>query len=365
MAVSDIVFTRDVQDVVWTPSGTSSSVIVTYRGTTILDVVVYPDSTGKCRLAVADLLRSTIQDLTVAYEDALGIYPLSLSIDGTVREYLALQGTGSGQVATFFESRPMFVGPQISTTFKWAKELLCYLATGDDLTYTVQAYCSDGNTVEEELTISKTDPVLSSAYVAVADISPERVAENLDIPLSSILAYDVFRDSSVVKRFKVSSDDVLSAREFFFRNPFGVMQSIFSRGEITEGVDFEEETFVKGHIEKELNNKSRESFSVNSGYISDNASRCQWAAFLRSAERYVYSPEGILRRIIIDETDADMKHLALGELNFTFHYADSEVLYDSAQEYSSIEEYFQYFLRSSDGLDLLDSDGLNLTTNSL
>ena len=136
-----------------------------------------------------------------------------------------------------------------------------------------------------------------------------------------ILAYDVTgvsggkEDLPIGQRFIVAPKN-RNIRGWYFRNSLGAFDTVYSFGSVTHALESEVKTFTANMKELEISNISKETFSIDTGYIKNRQELNLWYEFLRSTERYAILSNNEISRIIVDESDSKKTLNEVGSITF-------------------------------------------------
>lgn len=210
---------------------------------------------------------------------------------------------------------------QISPTYKHGKELIAALFVSEtgSTTFNVTAKINfrDGTSQTKTLQSFSVNQGVPKFYLF--DVSYARIAALVSSSGKEIASYDIGGTSKLAQRFVVHERDE-RARVFLFRNSLGLFDTVYSAGDFSEGVDYEVQTFVSGREESESSNHSRESISVNCGYLETIEEKDLWADFFLSDERYIWDGT-VFRRIVVSEVQQDNIYRKSSTASFKFRYS--------------------------------------------
>lgn len=212
--------------------------------------------------------------------------------------------------------------PQCTRTYKWAKEILSFIKPKlTSRTVYAKIYYSD-RTSETITLVTFTHTALDTQVTScMVNCSYSRILGLLSTVGKTILAYDVYGGDILAHRFIVEPTR-LRQREFLYANSLGVLDTVFSTGDVGRDTASELATARIGGQEVELSNDTVEHFKVNTGVLRKRREMDQWQDFFRSTDRWVLLQGDVLRRIIIDSIESDMTEHKLTGASFTYHYAD-------------------------------------------
>ena len=131
-----------------------------------------------------------------------------------------------------------------------------------------------------------------------------------------LLAYDIYiPSSSTVQRFVV--DYNTNSAVFVYRNSVGAYDTVYAHGSETRQLDQEFTMFVTNSDERELNNDTKENWTLSSGNLISDRQIDMWHDFLRSPERFIFE-DGELKPIIIESSESPTERGKLSSIQFTY-----------------------------------------------
>lgn len=216
--------------------------------------------------------------------------------------------------------------PQVAYTYTWSREILQlavpeYFKEDYDIEICVDIHFAKQG--KKRLTYH-TIPYNAAARLVAVDVSYHHI-ENLaclsGYSAGHILAYDVIgivngeEDLPLGQRFIVAPKD-RNVRGWFFRNSLGAFDTVYSLGSVARAIESDVKTFTTNTKELEFINLSKETYSIDTGYIKNQKELNLWYEFLRSTERYVILPDNTISRIIVDESDSKKILNEVGSLTF-------------------------------------------------
>lgn len=174
-------------------------------------------------------------------------------------------------------------------------------------------------------------------------------ADELGYADDTLLAYDIAgtdadnpttSDMPVGQRFIVARNDS-RVRGWMFRNSLGMLDTVYSWGDVTRDVNSETTTFKALRTTRELDNFSEEIWSVDTGYVDKKGLLQLWYEFFRSKERYAILSDGTVAEIVVDEIGAEYQVGQTGNMNFKCRLSKEIEGYDFTK--SVLEEFSDEF----------------------
>ncbi len=210
---------------------------------------------------------------------------------------------------------------QISRTYMHGKEFIAalFMAGSSSVSFSVTAKINFTDGTSQTKTIQSFTIASGTPKFYLFDVSYTRIAALVSSSGKQIASYDIGGTSKYAHRYIVHDRDE-NVKVFVFRNGLGVFDTIYSSGEVSEGLDYDLQTVVSGRVEAEISNNSRESISVKSGYLETAEEKGLWADFFLSDERYVWDGAA-LRKIVLDEVSQDNIFRKSSTASFKFHYS--------------------------------------------
>ncbi len=166
---------------------------------------------------------------------------------------------------------------------------------------------------KKRVTVDTITPAANKTALRInINVSPH-IIENLAISAGyendQILAYDIIcnidgEDNVLTGERYILAPKNRNIRGWYFRNSLGAFQTVYSSGQCERALESETKTFIADRRELEIENISKETFSVDTGYIKNRQELNSWYEFLRSTERYIILSEHEIARIIVDESDS-------------------------------------------------------------
>lgn len=210
---------------------------------------------------------------------------------------------------------------QISRTYKHGKEFIAalFMPGNSSTTFSVTARINFTDGSYTNKTLQSFSVSTGNPKFYIFDVSYDRIAELVSTSGKEIASYDIGGTSKLAQRYVVAESDP-NVKVFLFRNSLGLFDTLYTEGKYVEGVSYGIKTFVSGRTESESLNDSRESISVNSGYLESMEEKDLWADFFLSDERYIWDGSNF-RKIVVDDVQQDNILRKSSIASFSFHYA--------------------------------------------
>ena len=214
--------------------------------------------------------------------------------------------------------------PQTAYTLPWSREILqlALPANADEVDIYVDIHFAEYG--KKRLLYKSVRPEGTEPEFVAIDVSYkyiEALAFQSEYVDGHILAYDVTgvsggeEDLPIGQRFVVAPKD-RNIRGWYFRNSLGAFDTVYSFGSVTRALESEVKTFSANMKELEVSNISKETFSIDTGYIKNQKELNLWYEFLRSTERYAILSNNEISRIIVDESDSKKTLNEVGSITF-------------------------------------------------
>lgn len=213
--------------------------------------------------------------------------------------------------------------PQVSPTYAWGRELLSLLLMPGYPSSQVAVTIYYLYHSPEIVTLANAPSLVDNKpCIWTYDCSFETIAALAShAEDDSILAYDITMGALPRRRFILSLPDN-RAREFIFANSMGVLDTLFTTGELSSGAESSTSVSLIGHNEKEVANAFVAKLKASTGLLQHEREIANLYDFLRSTERYVLAPDDIARRIVVDSIETDISFGRESGATFTYHLAD-------------------------------------------
>lgn len=290
----------------------SGKISLSLRG--LLEAIL-PMETGLDPMLSGMAVRSGAHSVTISATDNLGN---TASVSLTCFRGGIDESAGNGKITRWLSWKP-----QVSQTFRWGRELLSLLLMPGSSSTQVKATVYYLYHSPEIVTLAAAPTVAGSKpCIWNYDCSYETIAAlGSHSEDDTILAYDITMGSLPRRRFILGPTDQ-RGREFIFRNSMGVLDTLFTVGEINAESESEIATARVGNKEREIANDFTARQKVATGLLQKEREIANLYDFLRSNERYILSPGGTARRIIVDGTESDITLGQPSGASITFHLAD-------------------------------------------
>ncbi len=276
---------------------------------------ILPAETGLNPMLSGMAVRSGAHAISISAEDDLdNTASMSLTcFRGGIDE-----SAGNGKTTRWLSWKP-----QVSQTFRWGRELLSLLLMpgyeSSQVRVTIYYLYHSPETV-----VLATAPTVINAKPCIwnYDCSYETIAElGTYSEEDTIVAYDITMGALPRRRFILGDTDK-RGREFVFQNSMGVLDTLFTTGEIKEEHETEIATAKVDNRETEIANTFTARQKVTTGLLQKEREITNLYDFLRSNERYVLAPGGTTKRIVVDSTESDIAFGQPSGASITFHLAD-------------------------------------------
>lgn len=222
--------------------------------------------------------------------------------------------------------------PQSALTYKFSKEYLAMARPADggaDVRLDLTLHFATAGKVSAVWyeRIAPDATIEGRPSIVVIDCSYAVIrakADGLGYADDTLLAYDIAGtdadnpstfDMPVGQRFIVARNDS-RVRGWLFRNSLGMLDTVYSWGDVTRDVNSEMTTFKTLRTTRELDNFSEEVWSADTGYIDKKELLQLWYEFFRSKERYAILSDGTVTEIVVDEIGAEHQVGQTGNMSF-------------------------------------------------
>lgn len=234
--------------------------------------------------------------------------------------------------------------PQSALTYKFSKEYLAMARPADggaDVRLDLTLHFATAGKVSAVWyeRIAPDATIVGRPSIVVIDCSYMVIrakADELGYADDTLLAYDIAGtdadnpstfDMPVGQRFIVARNDS-RVRGWMFRNSLGMLDTVYSWGDVTRDVNSEMTTFKTLRTTRELDNFSEEIWSVDTGYVDKKEMLQLWYEFFRSKERYAILSDGTVAEIVVDEIGAEHQVGQTGNLSFKCRLSKETEGYD-------------------------------------
>lgn len=360
---NEIIFSRTAGDIVVTdiPSGPLFEVYFAYEGRRFgFEARAY---NGKYTLHLSEVLKALEENTSApAVPDGgcLSIYAKTLTVEFLLGEELEdscvinwIPGyckansddieklTHSGYWWTF--------RPQTAYTYAWSREILQLALPANSAEIEIYVDIHFAEYGKKRLLYKTVRPDGPTFELVAIDVSYKHI-ENLaylsEYTDGHILAYDVtgvsdgVEDLPIGQRFIVAPKN-RDVRGWYFRNSLGAFDTVYSFGSFARALESEAKTFTTNKKELELTNITKETFSVDTGYIKNEKELNLWYEFLRSTERYIVLNDNEVARIVVDESDSEKTLSEAGSISFRCRMSEEVEGYDFSK--SRLEDFSDGF----------------------
>lgn len=290
----------------------SGKISLSMRG--LLEAILPPE-TGLDPMLSRMAVRSGAHEVTIAAADDFGD---TASVSLTCFRGGIDESAGNGKSTRWLSWKP-----QVSQTFRWGRELLSLLLMPGSASSQVKVTIYYLYHSPEIVTLAAAPSVVNSkpciwnydcSYETIAALSSH--AED-----DTILAYDITMGALPRRRFILGPTDN-RGREFIFSNSMGVLDTLFTTGEIDAESESEVTSAKVDNNEREIANDFTARQKVTTGLLQKEREIANLYDFLRSNERYILPPGGTAKRIIVDETESDIAFEKPSGASITFHLAE-------------------------------------------
>lgn len=335
---NEIVFSRTTRDIVVTgiPSGPLFEVYFVYEDRRFgFEARAY---NGTYTLHLSEVLKA-LESNTLAPDvpdgGCLTIYPKTLTIEFLLGEELEASHeirwipgyckANADDLKQLMNSGYWWtMRPQTAYTLPWSREILqlALPAGSGEVDIYVDIHFAEFG--KKRLLYKTVRPDGADPEFIAIDVSYKHIealafmSEYVD---GHILAYDVTgvsggkEDLPIGQRFIVAPKN-RNIRGWYFRNSLGAFDTVYSFGSVTHAIESEVKTFTANMKELEISNISKETFSIDTGYIKNRQELNLWYEFLRSTERYAILSNNEISRIIVDESDSKKTLNEVGSITF-------------------------------------------------
>ena len=188
--------------------------------------------------------------------------------------------------------------PQVTWTWAWAKEFLSFIVpSSSSVTVSAKVHFADH----------------TNTIVALGTYTSQDVV--------SIGLVNVYVGGFIMAHRFILKPTRLRGREFLFVNSLGVLDTVFSAGDVSRETDMAVSSVSVNGEEMEMDSCAVERFKVKTGCIRERRMMDQWQEFFRSTERFVFLQGDVVRRIVVDSIETQMTEHELSDASVTYHYA--------------------------------------------
>ena len=325
------VFAETAEDLTVTGLSTSSNVTITVylNSSSVASFELTPHPTAATAVvrfreilnAILPHISGTVPDTTSSYTNPVYVRASQGGTNVDTTTMFCFRGGSDALQSSFPHSTHWLTWkPQVTRTYPWAKESLSLIKPkSTSITVTGKVYLSTGSNVT--VTLGTFSSVSTQVSICSVNCSLSRIQGFSGVSGKTVLGYDVYTNNILAHRFIVKPAR-LRQREFLYANSLGALDTVFATGDISRDTASELATARIGGQEVELSNDAVEHFKANTGGLRKRREMDQWQDFFRSTDRWVLLQGDVLRRIVIDSIESDMKEHKLSGASFTYHYAD-------------------------------------------
>ena len=335
---NEIVFSRTTRDIVVTdiPSGPLFEVYFVYEKRRFGFEARAYDGTYTLHLSeVLKALESNTMAPDVPGGGCLTLYPKTLTIEFLLDKALEVSHeirwipgyckANADDLKLLMNSGYWWtMRPQAAYTLPWSREILQMALPAGSGAVDIYVDIHFAEYGKKRLLYKTVRPEGQDPEFVAIDVSYkyiEDLAFKSEYVDGHILAYDVTgvsgdkEDLPIGQRFIVAPKN-RNIRGWYFRNSLGAFDTVYSFGSVTRAIDSEIKTFTANMKELEISNISKETFSIDTGYIKNRKELNLWYEFLRSTERYAILSHNEISRIIVDESDSKKTLNEVGSISF-------------------------------------------------
>ena len=276
---------------------------------------ILPAETGLDPMLSRMAVKSGAHNVSIsAIDDLNNIASMSLTcIRGGIDE-----SAGNGKITRWLSWKP-----QVSQTFRWGRELLSLLVMPGNSGAPVEATIYYRYHSPETITLAEVPPIMDAkpciwnydcSYATIAAMGTYSEED-------TIVAYDITMGDLPRRRFVLGPTDK-RGREFIFRNSMGVLDTLFTSGELSAESESETATAKVNNKETEIVNNFISRLKVTTGLLQKERDIANLYDFLRSNERYALTPGGTAKRIVVDGAESNIAFGQPSGATITFHLAD-------------------------------------------
>jgi hypothetical protein len=327
---SELCFSADIPDLVFTTSAHHSTVSVTAGGVSALSETYFPDSSG--RIALTDLSRLLTP---FAYQT------LTSAVVVTITDYDSAGSAVGSAVTVSFTVLYATVDTGTSAASFTASHFLTILL-GTKLTAVGRAeslYAYGASQVTLSATMVDASGVVTTATATLAgvgsvvyrfDVSPAAVSAAVALLSGQRLLSYVVTAGSRSQSYRVVTDEVVPAPSLVFTNSFGCQEYIHCVGSHVKDSDYERSSArISGQLRNYRIDETRH-FKANTGAL--NAAMANWADDLfRSTEVYLWADGSVGREVVITDSKSEISNADDAQTAFEFTYSYAQRLHNVLQ----------------------------------
>lgn len=360
---NEIVFSRTTRDIVVTdiPSGPLFEVYFVYEKRRFGFEARAYDGTYTLHLSeVLKALESNTMAPDVPDGGCLTLYPKTLTIEFLLDKALEVSHeirwipgyckANADDLKLLMNSGYWWtMRPQAAYTLPWSREILQMALPADSGAVDIYVDIHFAEYEKKRLLYKTVRPEGQDPEFVAIDVSYkyiEDLAFKSEYVDGHILAYDVTgvsgdkEDLPIGQRFIVAPKN-RNIRGWYFRNSLGAFDTVYSFGSVTRAIDSEIKTFTANMKELEISNISKETFSIDTGYIKNRKELNLWYEFLRSTERYAILSHNEISRIIVDESDSKKTLNEVGSISFRCRMSEEVEGYELSK--ARLEDFSEGF----------------------
>ena len=360
---NEIVFSRTTRDIVVTdiPSGPLFEVYFVYEKRRFGFEARAYDGTYTLHLSeVLKALESNTMAPDVPDGGCLTLYPKTLTIEFLLDKALEVSHeirwipgyckANADDLKLLMNSGYWWtMRPQAAYTLPWSREILQMALPADSGAVDIYVDIHFAEYGKKRLLYKTVRPEGQDPEFVAIDVSYkyiEDLAFKSEYVDGHILAYDVTgvsgdkEDLPIGQRFIVAPKN-RNIRGWYFRNSLGAFDTVYSFGSVTRAIDSEIKTFTANMKELEISNISKETFSIDTGYIKNRKELNLWYEFLRSTERYAILSHNEISRIIVDESDSKKTLNEVGSISFRCRMSEEVEGYELSK--ARLEDFSEGF----------------------
>ena len=360
---NEIVFSRTTRDIVVTdiPSGPLFEVYFVYEKRRFGFEARAYDGTYTLHLSeVLKALESNTMAPDVPDGGCLTLYPKTLTIEFLLDKALKVSHeirwipgyckANADDLKLLMNSGYWWtMRPQAAYTLPWSREILQMALPAGSGAVDIYVDIHFAEYGKKRLLYKTVRPEGQDPEFVAIDVSYkyiEDLAFKSEYVDGHILAYDVTgvsgdkEDLPIGQRFIVAPKN-RNIRGWYFRNSLGAFDTVYSFGSVTRAIDSEIKTFTANMKELEISNISKETFSIDTGYIKNRKELNLWYEFLRSTERYAILSHNEISRIIVDESDSKKTLNEVGSISFRCRMSEEVEGYELSK--ARLEDFSEGF----------------------
>lgn len=340
----EAVFSGNVEDIQFFDAGAADvTVSVAVNSETLFSFLVTPND-GKFSLKLSELLNSALAgyELQAGLDSVLTEVPLVTIKAGTDCELSCrvIRGTCPSSIALDKCSLLTF-RPKKTLSYRDGCEPFTFYPgrhAGGSVFFQCRVYFASGNTADVVVPSTPLENPGAVVSLMSANCSYKVIRGLCDVaglPDEIITGWSVRGKSTYTKTATDGTESTVEEygdwhhftlwegnhQTYVFRNSVGTFDAIYTIGEKKVATDPDIVSFISDKQEGTVSVTALRSYEQNSGYLAGRETIGWWCDFFASAEQYVYE-DGVLRKIVIEESDFETTEQSLSYFTFTWHYAD-------------------------------------------